>query len=415
MFEKTLSKEYRAWYERCQYRDRVDLLARQLSTLGYAKEHIPESVREWLRFAKYCHDAGMDVPASIHAPEVEGYLRQRVPKATQYRKSIRTVLRMSIEADDRGNFPRRIQALPKPVTAIFNQWVVPYIDFLREHRGLAEGTLQARVRALHGFTEFVDKKGILDLGSLNASHVHDFCRNPGGRKPTTWANHTSSVRCFLKYVFSWQALKCDLSLAVGGTKHFRHAGLPDVLTESEVNSILGCMDRSTPLGQRDSAILLLAARYGIRPCDIRRLRFDNIRWRENQITFRQSKTGRPVTLPLLPEVSEALIDYLRAGRPSTSSRYIFVGHKAPFGPLSKDLVRVMATALKRAGLDQRPGSRGLYLLRHTLATRMLRVHVPLKTIGDILGHVRTDSTFGYTKVDISALRSASLSIAEVLP
>jgi len=412
MFGKRFSR-YRAYYETCPYRDRIDLLAGKLRSLGYAKGHIPEHVHEWLRFIKYCHDRGVDIPTSIYASEVEDYLRQRLPK--EYRKNIRTYVRIFIEADDRGNFARYMQARPKPATALFNQWVVPYVQFLREHRGIAEGTLRGTIGTLRGFTEFVDKKGVLDLGSLNATHIHDFCRNPGGRRPETWATHTSRVRCFLKYVFSQQGLQCDLSLAVGGAKHFRYAGLPAVLTGTELDSILGCMDRSNPMGRRDAAMLLLAARYGMRPCDIRRLRFDNIRWREGEITVRQSKTGRPVSLPLLPDVSEALIDYLRAGRPSTSSRYIFVGHKAPFGPLARSLNQVMFKALQRAGLEQRPGPRGLYLLRHTLATRMLGAHVPIKMISDVLGHVWTDTTFGYTKVDVAALRSASLSLREVLP
>ncbi len=173
---------------------------------------------------------------------------------------------------------------------------------------------------------------------------------------------------------------------------------------------------SSPVGLRDYAVLLLAARYGMRPSDIRRLRLDDLHWREGSIAFRQSKTGEPVTLPLLPDVADGLIQYLRAGRPSTTSRHIFVCHRPPFEafghPIS--LSSIMLRALRKAGLDQRPGLRGLSLLRHTLATRMLGAHVSVKTISDILGHASMESTFIYTKVDVAALRSASLSIAEVL-
>jgi integrase len=168
---------------------------------------------------------------------------------------------------------------------------------------------------------------------------------------------------------------------------------------------------------RDYAVLLLAARYGMRPSDILRLRLDDIHWREGSIIFHQSKTGKPVILPLLPDVSDALIKYLRKGRPSTTSRHIFVRHLVPFEAFAHvmSLYSIMRSALRKAGLDQRPGLRGFSLLRHTLATRMLGAHVSIKTIGDILGHTSTESTFIYTKVDVGALRSASLSIAEVLP
>jgi site-specific recombinase XerD len=358
----------------------------------------------------------MDLPSSIYAREVEDYLRQRVPRAGKYRRLVRTALRILIEADERGIFSRRLHTPPKPTTAIFNEWVIPYVRFLREHRGLAEGTLHLNVIALHEFTEFVDRRGVRDVSSLNAHIIHDFCSDPGSCKPTTWLWHMSCVRCFLKYVFSQEGLPCDLSLAVGGAKHFRHGRLPDVLTESEVNKILGCVERSSPVGLRDYALLLLAARYGMRPSDILQLRLNDLHWREGSIVFCQSKTGKPVTLPLLPDVADALITYLRTGRPSTTSRHIFVCHRAPFEAFAHvvSLYSIMRSALRKAGLDQRPGPRGLYLFRHTLATRMLGAHVSVKTIGDILGHTSTQSTFVYTKVDVAALRFASLSIAEVL-
>jgi len=224
------------------------------------------------------------------------------------------------------------------------------------------------------------------------------------------------IRRFLRYVFLREGLERDLSFAVVTAKSFRYSEIHDVLSESEVGKILGCVDRSNATGRRDYAILLLAARYGMRPSDIRKLRLDNIHWRQGQIAFRQSKTGRQLILPLLPEVSEALIDYLRDGRPSTHSRNIVVRHKAPFEPFvpENNLSRIMIKALKKAGMEQRQGARGLYLFRHSLATNMLGAAHPVKTIGDILGHVKTESTFGYMKVDLTHLRSASLSIEEVL-
>lgn len=163
-------------------------------------------------------------------------------------------------------------------------------------------------------------------------------------------------------------------------------------------------------------MLLLAARYGMRPSDIRQISLDDIHWRDACIIFCQSKTGKQLSLPLLPEVSEALIEYLRNGRPSTQVRNIFVRHKAPFEPFvpNDNLSRIMDKALRSAGLDRRHGPRGLYLLRHSLATSMLVANVSIKIIGDILGHTTTDSTFVYTKIDLPALRSASLSMAEVL-
>lgn len=417
MFDKTLFGEYLQCYQKSRYRDRIDLIARNLINMRYLEEVVREHVHEWLRFSKYRDDRGIDLPSSIYAQEVGDYLQWRFPKGSQSRRRfIKASLRIFIEADDRGNFTRRIRASPKPTTALFKEWVPSYLSFLNQHRGVSEKTLRKNAFALGEFTEFIDRINIHNLRNLRANHIHDFCMNPGNRKPVTWVSYMGIVRRFLKYVFLRKGLEQDLSFAVGRAKHFRYSGLQDVLTESELNQILGCVDRSNATGRRDYAILLLAARYGMRPSDIRQIRLDDIHWRQNQIVFRQSKTGKQLILPLLPEVSKALIDYLRDGRPSTQVRNIFVRHKAPFEPFvpANNLSRIMINALHRAGLDQRHGSRGLYLLRHTLATRMLGANVPIKMIGDILGHASTDSTLSYTKIDLPNLRSACLSIAEVL-
>jgi integrase len=160
---------------------------------------------------------------------------------------------------------------------------------------------------------------------------------------------------------------------------------------------------------------MLAARYGLRPSDIRQLRLDDVHWRQGLLTLRQCKTGRPLTLPLLPDVAAALVAYLRDGRPATAHRELFIRHRAPFEPFvaANNLNAIMRTALRQAGLAERPGRRGLYLFRHTLATRLLAAECPIKTIADVLGHVSSDTTMEYANVDLHALRRVALAEAEV--
>ena len=188
-----------------------------------------------------------------------------------------------------------------------------------------------------------------------------------------------------------------------------------MLSQADVDLILTSVDRSTPLGRRDYAILLLAARYGLRPCDIRQLTLDEIDWRGARIDIQQVKTDRPLALPLLPDVAEALSAYLHDGRPASTNRTIFLRHRAPFEPfvVQNNLAAIMRAALRRAGLGDRTGRRGLYLFRHTLATRLLAFGRPLKAIADLLGHASTQTTYGYTRVDLVGLRGVAISEAEV--
>lgn len=127
------------------------------------------------------------------------------------------------------------------------------------------------------------------------------------------------------------------------------------------------------------------------------------------------KTGRLLALPLLPEVADALIAYLCDGRPTSTDRTIFLRHRAPFRTIGAEnnLMAIMRTALRRAGLADRSGRRGLYLLRHTLATRLLSAGNPLKAIADVLGHASSETTYGYTRVDLIALRGVAISEKEV--
>jgi site-specific recombinase XerD len=417
MFITKASKEFAQWYQVSSRRDRIDLIAKSLIKQQYLDVIVDEHVREWVRFVKYCDDRGIDIPSHIYAQEIADYIRRRFPKGSASRRRfIWASIRIFIEADDEGHFSRRIRPAPKLRTQLFQEWIPPYLLFLSRHRGVSENTIAKNTFALGMFTDFLDRTGVVDLGNLTAKHIHDFCLNPDSRKPMTRTSYLGMIRRFLKYMFSQGRLERDLSSAIVPAKHYRHGGLHDVLTETEFNKLLGSLDRSSALGRRDTAIILLAARYGIRPSDILRLCLEDIQWRQSRVVFTQSKTGRELTLPLLPDVSKALVDYLRNGRPQTQVRNVFVRHIAPFGPFvpSDNLFHIMTKALRRAGLDQRPGRRGLYLLRHTLATRMLSANISIKMIADLLGHASTDSAFGYTKIDWPRLRSVALSIGEVL-
>ena len=117
----------------------------------------------------------------------------------------------------------------------------------------------------------------------------------------------------------------------------------------------------------------------------------------------------------MSDVADALTAYLRDGRPQSASRVVFVRHRAPFEPFvaENNLSTIMGAALRRVGLAHRPGRRGLYLFRHTLATRLLAAGHPLKTIADVLGHASTDTTYGYTRVELGALHSVAIAEAEV--
>jgi integrase len=289
----------------------------------------------------------------------------------------------------------------------------PYLQFVQRDRGLSPRVVHQYGRKLAVFAQYLEHAGVHHLNAITPQHVREFYENPGGDRPRRW--YGSTLRTLFRWASVQSLLTVPLADAVPRPRRYRFTTLPDVLSPADVDRILAMVDRSTRRGRRDYAVLLLAARYGLRPCDIRQLTLDHIDWRHARLAIRQAKTGRPLELPLLPDVADALSAYLRDGRPAAASRIIFIRHRAPFEPFvaANNLAALMGTALRRAGLADRPGRHGLYLLRHTLATRLLAAGRPLKATADVLGHASTATTFGYTRVDIEGLRTVAVSEAEV--
>jgi integrase len=403
-------------YRASRHKARIDHLAGALLARRYRPEVVRQHLHEWLTFTQYLDVHGVDVFRDVRDPALQAYLLARPTAASASRiRFVRASVRIFLEMDEAGQFARRIHGVVDPIPAWCSASIRQYLDALRDHEGLAARTIGKRRWLLVKFAESLTRVGLATLGDLTVRQVQDFCRSFTGLAVLTRRSQVGIVRGFLGWAHQEGVVPRDLSLAATGTRLYRLRTIPDVLTSAEVDQILSSVDRSSPIGRRDYAVLMLAARYGLRPGDIRQLSLDHLDWRRGVLTLRQAKTGRPLVLPLLPDVARAVSAYLRSGRPTTSRREVFVRHVAPFEPFvpANNLSTIMRGALRHAGLDGRPGRRGLYLFRHTLATRLLEAGHPFKTISDVLGHVCVDSTFGYAKVDLVHLRAAVLSEAEV--
>ena len=295
---------------------------------------------------------------------------------------------------------------------LYDHFVPAFVKFIRHHRG--RRTTHQVEKGLDKFFRWLADRQVSDLQSLSATHIRDFMPSLGSYRPATIAVHASTLRSFLTYLHFKEILKVNLSCAVDRPRLYRWSEPPHVLDADTVEHLLRSVNRSTPRGKRDFAILLLAARYGLRASDIRSLRFENIRWREDRIVLTQSKTQRQLELPLRAEVAGAIIDYLRNGRPACEAREIFVRHITPVQAFARrnNLSFVIKRALKIGHVDM-PTHRGLQLLRHSIATQMLAGGVALDTISDVLGHGSVEVTRRYTQVDLIGLRSVALSESEV--
>ncbi len=404
-------------YRVSPHKPRIDHVARALVSRQYLRGVVEQHLREWLRFTVDCDARGIALPRTVHAREVQEYVARRLPQGSASRRRfVRASVRIFLETDADGGFRRRVGTAVAPhVPAWIEPALALYTTFLREHRGLAARTVQKRVWHLGRMAEFWTHTAMTTLAELRASHIQQFFLQIAHQKPATRRTYGVTLRSFLRWAYQDGRLPTDLRAAVVTGRHMRQAQVRDVLATEDVERVLAAVDQSRAVGRRDYAVLLLAIRYGMRPSDIRQLRLDDVQWRRGLIAIRQAKTGRPLTLPLLPEIAEALAAYLRYGRPQAAAREIFVRHRAPFAPFvpTNNLAAIVRPHFRLTGLDQRAGRRGLYVFRHTLASGLLDAGCSIKSIADVLGHHSTDTTMEYATVNLAALRRVALSEAEV--
>jgi integrase len=254
------------------------------------------------------------------------------------------------------------------------------------------------------------------LSQLSAEDICAFLSSQSHLKPITVARVISDLRSFLRFLTMRGITHRDFSAGLPKVRVQRDAQIPSVWPPELIEKLLQAVDRSSPRGKRDYAILLLACRLGLRVGDIRTLQLDDLNWSESRITITQSKTHAPLYLPLTEDVGQALIDYLKSGRPETGRREVFLKLQSPIGPFAQNnnLHQIVAYWRRLAGIFfQSPRRCGLHSLRHSLATRLLREGRPLETISSIMGHETSESTRIYAKADVEGLRSAALDPEEV--
>ncbi|MFQ6186313.1 site-specific integrase [Sinorhizobium meliloti] len=305
---------------------------------------------------------------------------------------------------------------PEPVTATAGDLLCrevcdQYQTWLREERGLAAASIYALMWEARYFCAwYVGHSGMASFMNLNVRDVDVYMNmRAAGLTRRSLKDVAERLRSLLKHLHRTGRIAIDLAPHVIAPLLYAYEGIPSALSSDQIAAVLQSVrkDRS-PIGLRDYAILQLLATYGLRSGEIGRLRLDDIDWRAEILNIRHSKSGARSQLPLLEPVGEALIDYLRHGRPETDVREIFIRTRAPYVPMVRIYSEVRGR-MEAAGILL-TGKRGPHVFRHARAVSLLRASVPRKVIGDVLGHRSTESTVPYLKLATEDLRAIALEI-----
>ena len=281
--------------------------------------------------------------------------------------------------------------------------VQEFSRYLTQQRGLSAATIDNYVAVVGRFLSHRFGETPVDLAALQAHDLTGFVLAQAHRlSPKPAQLMVTALRSFLRFLYQRGQIAVDLAAGVPTVADWRLARVPKYLPPEQVERLLECCDQRTVVGQRDYSILLLLARLGLRAGEVVHLCLDDVDWTEGLLTVR-GKGGHWRQLPLPVDVGEAIARYLRWGRPPCTTRRVFVRGRAPragfAGSVAIDCI--VSRALARADLNA--PSRGAHLLRHSLATGMLRKGASLAEIGQLLGHRLPQSTEIYAKVDERAL------------
>jgi integrase/recombinase XerD len=280
-----------------------------------------------------------------------------------------------------------------------------FLAFEVRERGLAPETIRNRRRGLPPFLTWLGAQ-VQSLEEVTPDHIADYFATVGAPrrwKRTSIAFTVNLLRQFFRFAESQRWCQPGLAATIDAPRIYSFERLPRGPAWTDVQHLLRASRGSTPSNIRDHAMLLLLAVYGFRSGEVRYLRLDDLDWERETVHVRRSKQRKSQLYPLVREVGDAILRYLRKVRSQSRHPEVFLTLKHPHQPLSAGGFCAMVTKrMQRLGLKL--DCYGPHTLRHACATHLLSQGFSLKEVGDHLGHVSPVATQIYAKVDLVGLR-----------
>lgn len=299
-----------------------------------------------------------------------------------------------------------VGTLDPALDSVVSQELARFNAHMRDVWGLADSTRRRRGRVVGEFllAHFGDQP--ITMSTISAASVRRFVLGEQGRSVGSIGVIGGAIGCYLRFRSISGDRVSELAAAIPRAAHWRLASLPEVLTDAEINELLRSFNQSFPSRRRAYAMVRCLIDLGLRSSEVVKLRLEDINWADGTITLVGTKGRRADVLPLPAATGSAIAAYLREERPQTLNRAIFVRHVAPYDePIEKGAVkRAVVAGYRRCGWTRT----GVHILRHSVASRLLRTGAPMKDIADVLRHRCLDTSAIYAKVDLNRLAAVAL-------
>jgi site-specific recombinase XerD len=384
--------------------EHLEAYAATVAEQGYAHDSIGRQIVAIADFSRWLKRKHVEIDALDH---------QAVNRFLHLRRRQQRVGRGDAKALDRMLSMLRQKGIVKPYQPALadnarSRIAAEFHSYLLQELGRSPLTAKNYLPFINQFLIERFKNKTPDLAALRAPDVTGFVmRHAHQLSPVRAGIMVTALRSFFRYLLHRGAIATDLAGCVPAVPNWSLSSLPRFLPTTAVEKLLKRCDRKTALGRRNHAILLLLARLGVRAGEVIKLSLDDIDWASGLIII-HGKGGRSAPLPLPADVGTALAAYLRCDRPPSASRRVFLRHRAPLTGFanSSTLSSIVKRALKHAGIKS--AHMGAHVLRHSLATSMLRQGGSLDEIGELLRHQSPNTTAIYAKVDVAALQTLAL-------
>ena len=382
----------------------LDLFARSLDEQGFKRRVLGQKIREATNFSKWLQAEGV-AAQEVTNEHVRGFFEGPARLRSVQPGELATLRQLMDLLGQLGvirPLPEHNEATP------VQQAVGAFAAYLQEERALSDKTLIQYCPFIEQFLSARFGQGPVELTALRAGDVIGFVtRQAAHLSPARGKAATTALRSFFRYLRQCGEIQLDIAAAVPTVPNWSMTGIPRGIAPEHLQAVLAHCPRDTLVGRRDYAILMLLARLGLRAGEIVSLTLDSIDWEAGSIAV-AGKGNQAASLPLPVEVGEAVAEYLRHGRPKSSSRALFLRVCAPIRGLGaqQSVGTIVGAAIKRAGIET--PHRGTHQFRHALAADLLRHGATLTEIGSVLRHRHAKTTSLYAKVDFAALRPLSL-------
>lgn len=401
----------------------IKYILASLETQGQAPGTLKNYKNSFSVFEKYLNEKGMTYvneevclayvysKTGMKVPSFVGKILD--PKVNRRMKPLHLLL-MYLES---GEF----QYKPRKIKKSFNcpeGFLHEYERFVEEceYRGYANATINSNVQKVQCFLNYLDSVPVKTSDEITLKHIGDFLNLYDAASVKYIGTLLYVLRNYLSFIGQKGYTDEDLSLLLPKIRVMRNASIPYAWKKEDVLKLLHAIDREDPKGKRDYAIILMIVRLGLRVSDIRSMKLTSLNWNHKTVALIMQKTKQSIELPLLDDIGWAVIDYLKNGRPATTSDCLFVRHRPPYNTFGetetfhKSLHRYMVKANLHIPLNEH---HGMHSLRSTLARNMLETQAPLQVISETLGHQNIHTTSIYLKIDINGLRKCALDPEEV--